>query len=158
MLKAFRVLCLIIAIEVMVQASMIAFAIFGLGKWIEDDGGVLNKAVMDADKPPSFTGSIGFAVHGINGEMVIPLLALITLIVSFFTKVPGSAKRGGILFGLVVLQVLLGLFGHGVVALAPLHGINAFVVFSVAIMTFVRFGKDAATSAAPAPSVTAAVN
>jgi hypothetical protein len=141
MLKAFRILCLIIAIEVMVQASMIAFAIFGLGKWIEDDGGVLNKAVLDADKGPSFTGSVGFMIHGINGEMVIPLLALITLVVSFFTKVPGSAKRGGMIFGLVVLQVLLGVFGHGVVALGPLHGINAFVVFSLAIMTFVRFGK-----------------
>ena len=36
--------------------------------------------------------------------------------------------------GLVVLQVLLGLFGHAVPLLGALHGLNALLLFGVAVM------------------------
>ncbi len=131
MRSTFRVLCYIVAAEVVVQASAIAYAMFGLGKFITD-GGTVDKALVE-DESATFTGLVGFIIHGINGQMVIPFLALVLLIVSFFAKFPGSAKWGGAIFALVVIQVLLGIFGHEAPLLGPLHGINALLIFSVAI-------------------------
>ncbi len=133
MRATYRVLAYALAAEVVIQAMAIAYALFGLGKWIQDDGGVLNKAVMDADNGPEFSGVGGFAVHGINGMMLIPLLVLLLLIVSFFAKVPGGTQRAGLLVGLVVLQVVLGIAGHGLTLLGPLHALNAFAILVVAI-------------------------
>jgi hypothetical protein len=38
-------------------------------------------------------------VHGMNGMMIVPLLALTFLVVSFFTKLPGASKRAGAVVG-----------------------------------------------------------
>lgn len=146
MQKAYKILAFLIAIEVMVQAAVIVWAIFGLGYWIENDNGVLNKAVLDDDSGGwHFTQERGFMYHGINGQMIIPLLALILLVVSFFAKIPGGVKFAAILLGLIVVQVLLGIFGHDQPNLAPLHGINALLIFGTAIMAGKRVGS--ATSA-----------
>ena len=51
-------------------------------------------------------------LHGMVGMMLIPLLALVLLIISFFAKIPGGVKWAAIVLGLVVLQVALGIFGH----------------------------------------------
>jgi hypothetical protein len=147
-MKVYRFFAYFIAAEVVIQASAIAFALFGLGKWIEDDGGVLNKAVMDADKGPEFTGVLGFAVHGINGMMVIPLLALIFLVVSFFAKVASGTKWASIVLLLVIVQVALGMTAHSVPALGPLHAINAFAILAVALYA----GRHAGVAPAPAPA------
>src|SRR3954453_20034722 len=112
---AYRVFGYLIAAEVVIQAAAIALAVFGLGKWIED-GGTLTKSVMENDDT-SINGVIGFAIHGINGTMIIPILGLLFLIISFFAKVPGGIKWASITFGLIVLQVLLGMFAHEVYAL-----------------------------------------
>src|ERR1700754_1495184 len=85
---AYRVFGYLIAAEVVIQAAAIALAVFGLGKWIED-GGTLTKSVMENDDT-SINGVIGFAIHGINGTMIIPILGLVFLIISFFAKVPGG--------------------------------------------------------------------
>lgn len=130
MRSAYRYLAYAVAVEVAIQAAAIAFALFGLGKWIED-GGTLDKASMEGDL--SFTGVLGFAVHGINGEMVIPLIAIILLVVSFFAKIPGGARWAGFVLLAVVVQVLLGLFAHEAPWLGPLHGINALILFLVAL-------------------------
>ncbi|MEO8518661.1 MAG: DUF6220 domain-containing protein [Dermatophilaceae bacterium] len=132
MRTAYRALAYIIAAEVAIQAAAVAYGLFGLGKWI-DDGGTLDKAVFE-DESATFTGVVGFAIHGINGTMVIPLLALVLLLLSFFARVPGGAKWAGAIFALVIIQVLLGTFAHVVPQLGPLHGINALVLFSVAVM------------------------
>ena len=138
MKTAYRVFAYLIALEVMVQAAMIAFAVFGLGKWIED-GGVLDKAAME-EGSAEFTGVIGFMIHGINGQMVIPLLALILLVLSFFAKIPGGAKWAGFILLAIVVQVLLGMFAHGVPYLGILHGLNALVVFGLARRAAKRVG------------------
>ena len=130
MRTAYRVLAFIIAAEVVVQAAMMAFAVAGLGHWINEEGGVLDKATFeDVD----FTGAVGFMVHGMNGMMIIPLIALIFLIVSFFAKIPGGTARAGVVFGLVVLQVFLGVFGHESAYIGLLHGINALLVLGSAV-------------------------
>ncbi len=150
---AYRVFGYLIAAEVVIQAAAIALAVFGLGKWI-DDGGTLTKSVME-NGDTSIDGVVGFAIHGINGTMIIPILGLVFLIISFFAKVPGGVKWASITFGLIVLQVLLGMFAHAVYALGVLHGINAFAVMGVAASAAAR-AKPAATTA-PAASETAAV-
>lgn len=70
----------------------------------------------------------------INGQMVIPALAVLLLVASFFAKLPGGVRWAGIVVGAVVVQVLLGLFAHGLPALGLLHGINALIVFSTAVV------------------------
>ena len=78
MRRAYRVLAYLIAVEVIVQAMMIATGVAGLDHWIEHDHATVTKQVLDKD--PSFSGSFGFAVHAINGETLIPLLAIALLI------------------------------------------------------------------------------
>jgi hypothetical protein len=143
MRPAFRVLAFVIAAEVVVQAAAIVYAVAGLGKWIMDCA-VVDKAVMESDDT-AFTGIGGFIVHGMNGMMIMPFLALVLLIVSFFAKVPkGPVYAGGIL-ALVILQVVLGIYGHEVPAVGALHGINAFVIFIGALQAGMAAGRQVET-------------
>ncbi|MDQ1669943.1 MAG: hypothetical protein QOE40_2004 [Actinomycetota bacterium] len=144
-MKAYRILAHLIAAEVVIQSAAITFAVFGLDKWV-DGGGVLDKASLESDDL-SFTGVVGFSIHAINGMMVMPFLALILLILSFFVKsLPGGVQWAAALFGLVILQVALGLFAHDVVWLGPLHGINAFALFMVALQAGRRVTPPAPVS------------
>ena len=132
MRTVYRVLAWIVAVEVLLQAAAISYAIFGFGRWIEQ-GGVMDKSVLES-QASIFPEEVGFMVHGLNGTMVVPVVALLFLIVSFFAKVPGGVALAGAVVGLVVLQVLLGLFGHGIPGLGLLHGANALALFSVAVV------------------------
>jgi heme A synthase len=153
MRKTYRVLAYLLAAEVIVQAMAIAYAIAGLGHWVDKDGGVVNKALMDS-QDATFTGVGGFMIHGMNGTMLIPVLVLLLLIVSFFAKLPGASKRAGILVGLVVLQVVLGIVSHDLPYAIVLHVLNAFAIFVVAAMTAHRFaaGESAAIGSATVPA------
>lgn len=143
MRSVYRVLAFVIVAEVAIQAMAIAYAVAGLGKWV-DEGGVLDKAVMESDEMP-FPEIAGFIIHGINGMYLIPLLALLLLIFSFFAKVPGGVTWAAVVLLLVVLQVVLGLFGEDIPALGALHGLNALVLFGVAVMTGIRARSNAGT-------------
>lgn len=142
MRKTYRVLGYLIAAEVVVQAMAIAYALAGLGYWVAEDGGVLDKQVMESDSV-SFAGIGGFMTHGINGMMVIPVLALLFLVVSFFAKLPGASKRAGAVVGLVVLQVALGITTHSLPVAAPVHALNAFLILVVAFTSAHRARADA---------------
>jgi hypothetical protein len=94
MRTAYKVLAYLVAAEVAVQAMVMVWGIAGLGKWV-DGGGVLDKAVFEeaiGNGAMPFPEIAGLMVHGINGTFVIPLIALLLLIVSFFTKVRGATK------------------------------------------------------------------
>jgi uncharacterized protein DUF6220 len=132
MRSAYRILAFVIAAEVAIQAAAIAYALFGLGVYIQG-GGVMDKAAMESETT-TFTGDGGFPLHGINGQIVFPLLVLVLLVLSFFAKVPRGVMWAAVAFGLTVLQVLLGLFGHDLPILGALHGINALLIFGVAVM------------------------
>ena len=151
MRKTYRVLGYLIAAEVVVQAMAIAYALAGLGYWVAEDGGVLNKQVMESESV-DFAGVGGFMVHGINGMMVVPLLALTFLVVSFFTKLPGASKRAGAVVGLVVLQVVLGILTHSIPFSAALHALNAFAVLVVAYTSARRAVADPAAGAVAVPA------
>lgn len=146
MRKTYRVLGYLIAAEVVVQAMAIAYALAGLGYWVAEDGGVLNKQVLDS-RSAEFAGVGGFMVHGMNGMMIIPLLALSFLVVSFFTKLPGASKRAAAVVGLVVLQVFLGILTHSLPFSAALHALNAFVLLVVAFTSARRAGAAAPVAA-----------
>ena len=147
MRTTFRVLLGLLAAEVLVQGMAIAFAIAGFGYWIEEDGGVANKALFDNDNA-DFGGKTGFIIHGMNGMMIIPLLILLLLIVSFFAKTAGATRTALILLGLVVVQVVLGIASHSVPGLITLHVLNAFAIFSFAAMSAVRLGRTPADTGA----------
>ena len=131
MRKTYRVLGYLIAAEVVVQAMAIAYAMAGLGHWVAEDGGVLDKQVMESESL-SFTGLGGFITHGVNGMVVIPVLALLFLVVSFFAKQPGASTRAGAVVGLVVLQVVLGITSGSLPFAAALHALNAFLILVLA--------------------------
>lgn len=133
MRKAYRILADIIAIEVVIQAMAIVFAFAGLFHWI-DGGATLDKAVLDSDDPPSFTGSVGFMIHGINGQMLVPLLGLILLVISFFAKVPRGTMLASVVFVSIIVQVAAGLLLHEVAWIGLIHGLNAFILFGAALM------------------------
>ena len=132
MRTTYRVLAYLIALEVVVQAAAIAYALFGLSTWIQG-GGVLDQATMQSETT-YFPGVLGFAVHGINGQIVVPALGLLLLIVSFFARVPQGVAWAGAAFGAIVVQVLLGMFAHAIPQLGMLHGAVALVLFGVAFM------------------------
>jgi hypothetical protein len=145
MKTGYRVLAYLVAVEVVVQAMAIVYAVAGLGKWV-DRGGVFDKSVMESDESP-FPEVVGIIVHGVNGMMIIPLIALLLLIFSFFAKIPGGVKWAGLVFLLVVVQVTLGGLGHAIPALGAMHGLNALLLFTAALHT----ARRSRVAARPAP-------
>ena len=149
MRTAYKVLAYLVAAEVAIQAMVMVWGIAGLGKWV-DGGGVLDKAVFEeaiGGGGMPFPEIAGLLVHGINGMFVIPLIALLLLIASFFTKVRGAIKWAAIVFALVVAQGQIGFLGHEFPLAGALHGLNALVLFGTAIYTGRRMRAAAATAA-----------
>ena len=106
MKQTYRVISGLIALGVLVQAGAIAAG------WFTAIHDVDNGLVIDKN----YDGNAFHGIHGFVGFNVMPLLGLILLVVSFFAakSVPGARKWGGIVFGLIVLQVALALFAFSV--------------------------------------------
>ncbi|MFC8597290.1 MULTISPECIES: hypothetical protein [unclassified Isoptericola] len=136
MRQVFRTLAYVVAAGVVVQAAVMVYAVAGLGLFI-DDGGVLDQAAMEqsGSGPSLFPEEVGFMLHGVNGTMVLPVVAILTLVASFFAGVRGAWRWGLAILLLVVLQVTLGLAGHSVPFLGALHGVNALLLFGVSLYT-----------------------
>jgi hypothetical protein len=124
------------------------WAVAGLTKWVQG-GGVFDKSVMENEGMP-FPEVAGIFVHGINGTFVVPGIALVLLILSFFTKVRGAIKWAIIVFLLTVVQGQLGFLGHEFTAVAAVHGLNALALFGAAIYAGRRM-RTAASSKVSAP-------
>lgn len=154
MRTAYKVLAYLVAAEVAVQAMVMVWGIAGLGKWV-DGGGVFDKAVIESQGTP-FPEVVGILVHGINGMFVIPALALLLLIVSFFTKVRGAIKWAVIVFVLVVVQGQLGELGHDFPLAGAVHGLNAMALFGVAFYAGRRLRAAAAVGVEQPETRTAA--
>ena len=124
MKQTYRVISGLIALGVLVQAGAIAAG------WFTALHDVDNGLVIDKN----YDGNAFHGIHGFVGFNIMPLLGLALLIVSFFAakSVPGARKWGGIVFGLIILQVALALFAFSIPALGALHGINALAVLGTA--------------------------
>jgi heme A synthase len=152
----YRGLALAIAALVALQAAFIAYAVSGLGKWIQD-GGTLDASVFAEGSTVEVGGEAGFMFHAISGTFLIPLVALLLVIVSFFAKIPGGTKWALIVFGVVVVQYALAFFARlaEVPLLGALHGLNALILFGVAVTAAMRVRT--ATRAAVPDTATAPV-
>jgi hypothetical protein len=74
-----------------------------------------------------------FGPHAAVGYLLV-LVALLLVIVALASR-DGRLRRGaGLLFGLMIVQVLLAWLGDGVWALGFLHPINALAIFGVSAM------------------------
>jgi hypothetical protein len=144
MKQVYRVLAFLVAAGVAIQAASIAYAMFGLIKWVEG-GGTLDQST---ELTPALGGYTGFSWHATAGIFILPVISLLLLISSFFAKVPGGIKWALIVLGVTVLQVALGLFAHSVAGLGWLHGINALALFGVAMMAGMRVSRAVASKAA----------
>jgi len=151
MRSAYKYLALAIDALILLQAATMAWAVFGLSSWIED-GNTLTKAKLESRDGFLFTEERGFMIHGISGQLLIPLIGLILLVISFFAKVPEGPKWAGMLFGGIVLQVVLGMTAHAVPALGFIHGFWALLLFWLAY----RAAKQADVGASDSPAPEAA--
>jgi heme A synthase len=144
MRQTYRVVSSLIALGVLVQAGAIAFG------WFEAVSDVENGLVVD----DNWRDYAGLALHSVNGMMVMPLLGLVLLGVSFAAarSVPKARKWAGIVFGLIVLQVLLAFVSFAAPIVGALHGINALVLFGAAARAGM-LARPAAAAASSAPSV-----
>ena len=134
MITTYRILAYTIAVLVGVQAASHAWASAGIGLFIAN-GGVVDKSMMeDTGGPLPFPEVVGIIVHGINGGMVIPAVALALLVVSFFVRVKGAVRWAVIVLVVVAIQITLGYEGHGLPLLALFHGLNALILFGCAIV------------------------
>ncbi|MFF0339846.1 hypothetical protein [Kribbella sp. NPDC004875] len=124
MRAAYRILAGLIAVGVLVQAMAIAVGWFIALKDV--DGGL----VIDKN----YDGNWGHSVHSIVGSTIIPLLALLLLIVSFFAHVQGGVRWALYVFGLVVLQIAFAFLAFAVPVIGALHGANALALLAVAGM------------------------
>lgn len=147
----YRIISFTICALVALQAASHAWASAGLGLYIAE-GGVIDASAQEG--PPPFPEALGFMIHGMNGMYAIPTLALLLLIVSFFAKIRrGTAFAVGVL-ALVALQVTLGLLGHGMALLGLLHGLNALLLFTTALLAGINASARHVTSKAVADIAT----
>jgi heme A synthase len=123
--QTYRVVSGLIALGVLVQAADIAFGWFNAIHDL-DNGLVIDK---------NYNGNAGHVLHGFVGMNVMPALGLILVIISFFAAktVPGARKWAGIVFGLIVLQVVLAFVAFGAPIVGALHGLNALAVLGTAV-------------------------
>ena len=134
MITTYWILAYTIAVLVGVQAASHAWASAGIGLFIAN-GGVVDKSMMeDTGGPLPFPEVVGIIVHGINGGMIIPAVALTLLVVSFFARVKGAVRWAVIVLVVVAIQITLGYEGHGLPLLALFHGLNALILFGCAIV------------------------
>lgn len=124
MRSAYRGLALLICLGVMVQAAAVAFGWFDVIADLEDGASFTE----DSDHKP------GHVIHGIVGMNVMPLLGLLLLISSFFTKLKGASKWAGFVLLAIVLQVVMAIISFSTPVIGLLHGANAFVIFGLALM------------------------
>jgi hypothetical protein len=144
MKTVYRVLAYLIALEVLFQGALNDFAVFGLRHWI-DEGGVLDGATVQ-NHAEGFSEAVGFQLHATNGQMIIPVIAVLLLISSFFAKVPRAVASALTVLLSVVVQVLLGLFAIDAPALGILHGINGILLFAFAVVAARRADVSGAGS------------
>jgi hypothetical protein len=133
----------LIALGVVLQAAFIAWGTFDLFNAAEDGQAFTEDSDYNA----------GQALHGIFGLAIIPLLALLLLIVSFFVRTPGAVPFALAVFGLVVLQFLLALVSFGAPVIGVLHGLNAFAMAGVAGFAGRRAERAGSPPAATPPGV-----
>lgn len=145
MKQIYRALAYLIAAGVVVQAAAIAYAVFRMFEWVSA-GGTIDKALIESENP-QIGGIAGFNLHQLVGVTILPLLALLFLISSFFARIPGGIKWALIVFAATLVQSLLGIYAHHSSAVGWLHGAMALILFSGALVSGIRVNRALANQA-----------
>jgi Family of unknown function (DUF6220) len=110
----------LVFLAVVLQVGFAGYGAFYAANKIDENASIDEDTFMD-----------GFGVHAGVGYLVV-LLALIFLIVAFVARVGRQRLiRTGILFGLLILQVLLAWFGFEAPVIGFFHPVNALVIFAL---------------------------
>ncbi len=120
MRNVYRVVAILISIAVGLQVASIALSGFTVAKDANDG------AAIGADY-----SNFGQSYHGMAG-MLIGLLALVLLVLSFLTDVPGGRMLAGVIVALVAVQFVLATVSFGLPALGVLHGLNGLAIGAMA--------------------------
>jgi small-conductance mechanosensitive channel len=116
--SAFRWLSATLFAAVVVQVALAAFGGFDAVHKAEHVS-ISKKMVEDS-----------FTAHGILGSVIV-LVMLVVLIVAAAGRLgPAQTKLAGVIFGLGVLQYILGIVSTSAPAIGLLHGLNALAIFS----------------------------
>ncbi len=140
MKRTYRVLAYLVAAGVPLQAAFIAFVMFGI---INDVNG--GQVVSQNYEP-----NAGARLHGGTGMFLIPLLAIILMIVSFFARIPRGITWAAIVLGVVLMQVTFAYVAFGAEFVGLLHGFNALVLFTAALYAGLRVTRVTRTASDPA--------
>jgi hypothetical protein len=136
--QAYRVLNYLLSLEVLIQAAVIAWYAFGVYKYADDNGSISHHQLEDG----GFNGHAGAVIHAVNGFMIIPFIALVLLVVSFFAKIPGGVRLAVITFVLVVVQAfVLPELSTKAPAVGMLHGAVALAILALTIISARKAGE-----------------
>ena len=143
MRSAFRWLTSVLFVLVVVQVGLAGYGAFN--------------AIHKADNHPVTKKTIenGFDPHGVVGTLVL-LAMLALLIVALAGHIgPAAVRFTAVLFGLGILQLILGLVSTSVPVIGFLHGINALAIYAASGLLAHRSwtaDRAAAPGATPAPA------
>ena len=123
MRSTYRVLAILIAVVVVLQAASIAFAWFDVLHAVDD-----GKAFSDIDDR-----NAGHDMHSLSARCVIAAARAAAADRLVLRQDPRRRASGRlIVFGVMLLQWVLAFIAFGAPAIGFLHGINAFVLAGVA--------------------------
>ncbi|HET7304672.1 MAG TPA: hypothetical protein VFJ12_09010 [Segeticoccus sp.] len=95
----------------------------------------------------SDVGGAGFAIHAMDGEMLIPLLALVLLVVALVARFEGAVKWAAIILADVAVQIGLAVVPGPAGLMGTLHGLSALVLFTAS--AYASYVVSRAPAAAP---------
>ena len=132
---------------IVIQVGLAGYGAFYAANKLDGEGATIDEDVFFD----------GFGIHAGVGYLVV-LLGLVFLILAFAGRVRGrQLQLTGLLFGLLIVQVLLAWFGFEVPAIGFFHPVNALVIFLISgwlAMTEWRGGAGAAPSEPAPPAAT----
>jgi hypothetical protein len=137
---------MILFVAIVVQVGLAGYGAFYSANKLDEAGATIDEDVYFE----------GFGAHAIVGYLVL-LGGLILLVLGVAAGI-GKWRLGrhGVLFGLLILQVLLAWFGFGVPAIGFFHPINALAIVALAAwiswdeLRYRREGSAASPAAAAA--------
>ena len=136
----YRIWATLLFILVIVQVGLSGYGAFYAANKLEDEGSTIDEDVFFD----------GFGAHALFGYLVL-LAGLIFLVIGVAAGI-GKWRLGrhGVLFALLILQVLLAWIGFGVPAIGFLHPVNALVIF--ALLGWITSNEWRMSRAAPTPA------
>jgi hypothetical protein len=116
--SAFRIWSSLLSLAIIVQVGLAAYGAFHAVDESDDKGVIGKNAVSD-----------GFNAHSALGYIILlAALVLVVLALPARGEGPWRLKWSGLVFGLIVVQILFAYLGGGVAWLGVLHGMNALAV------------------------------